>query len=368
MKILFFVDSLIAGGKERRLIELMKGVKKNPEITFELVVMNADFHYQEVHTLNIKIHYLIRKSKKDLSVFKKFYLIAKEFKPNIVHCWDSMTAVIAVPACKLLNIYLVNGLVMDTPVQQNVLNKNWFRAKLTFPFSTVVIGNSEAGLQGYNAPKNKSQCVYNGLDLVRFVDLKSPSIIREEILGPNNENAFIVGMVAAFEDRKDYKTLIKAAIKLIGINENFRFLLIGDGADLISLKNQIPISLKDKIIFLGKRTNIEALVNIFNVGILLTNRKVHGEGISNSIIEYMALSKPVIATRGGGTNEVVFDNENGYLIDANNEDEVVEKLLILLNNKNLTDQFGNRGREMVLEKFDLRIMTKKYEKIYSNLL
>src|ERR1017187_10441114 len=100
MKIIFFIDSLTAGGKERRLIELMKGIKLKPTIEFELVVMSNEIHYQQVFDLDIKIHYLIRTSKKGLSVFKKFYDICKTYKPDIVHCWDSMTAIIAVPACK----------------------------------------------------------------------------------------------------------------------------------------------------------------------------------------------------------------------------------------------------------------------------
>ena len=91
-------------------------------------------------------------------------------------------------------------------------------------------------------------------------------------------------------------------------------------------KVSVPVSLLNKIIFLGKRSNVESIINIFDVGILLTNSKVHGEGISNSIMEYMALGKPVIATRGGGTNEVVIEGENGYLIDPFNEDQLIEKI------------------------------------------
>ena len=71
MKILFFTCGLGPGGKERRLMELMKELKNHPEIEFELVLMSDDIHYKEVLDLDIKIHYLIRNTKKDLSVFYK---------------------------------------------------------------------------------------------------------------------------------------------------------------------------------------------------------------------------------------------------------------------------------------------------------
>ena len=369
MKILFFIDSLNAGGKERRLIELMKGLKLRPDIEFEIVVTSREIHYQEVFDLDVKIHYLIRNTKKGLDVFNKFYKICKNYKPDIVHCWDSMTAVIAVPSCKLLRIKLVNGMVVNTPVHRNIFNKYWLRAKLTFPFSSLIIGNSNAGLAAYNAPGNKSSCIYNGMDLTRFENLKKPSCIRKEIFGDESNGFFIAGMVAVFESRKDYKALINAAVTLISCNDNIRFILIGDGADFNEIKSRVPVSLLSKIIFLGKRSDIESIVNIFDVGILLTNTKVHGEGISNSIIEYMALGKPVIATRGGGTNEVVIDNQNGFLLDAdNNKDQLIEKIETLMKHKNLVIDLGKKGNQMAHEKFDLKIMTNHYITIYQKLL
>lgn len=368
MKILFLLDSLIAGGKERRALELMKGIKSNPDIEFKLVLMNEEIHYTDVFNLDIIIHYLIRSTKKDLSVFCKFYKICRQFRPDIVHCWDSMTAVYAVPVCSILKIKLVNGMVIDTPVRRNFSNKEWFRAQLTFPFSTKVIGNSNAGLKAYGAPKKKSLCIYNGLDLKRFKYLTDRKSLLRELFGVKKDDFFVVGMVAAFAERKDYRTLVKAALQLISLNESYRFVLVGDGPDLSKIKSMVPSSLLFKINFLGKRSNVESIINVFDVGVLLTNSKVHGEGISNSIIEYMALAKPVIATSGGGTNEVVFDEQNGYLIDPENEVQLVEKIEILRKNRPLAQILGNHGLQMVSEKFDLKIMTRNYLSLYTQLI
>ena len=368
MKILFFIDCLVAGGKERRLTQLMKGLRSKKGIEFELVVMRKEIHYKEIFDWNIKIHYLLRESKKDVSIFSKFYKICKIFQPDIVHCWESMTAIIAVPVCKLLNIKLVNGMVTNTPVKQNIFNKYWLRAKLTFPFSNIIIGNSLAGLSAYGAPVKKSACIYNGMDLARFENLKNKSEVTEEIFGNASQDIFVVGMVAAFEDRKDYKLLVKAATSLLPFNSNIRFVLVGDGTNFNEIKNQVPSFLSDKIIFLGKKSDIESIVNIFDVGILLTNTKVHGEGISNSIIEYMALCKPVIATRSGGTNELVIDDKNGYLIDGDNDKQLIEKIERFVKNKNLIDELGKNGKQLVNEKFDIKVITGQYINMYNKLL
>jgi len=368
MKILFFIDNLRAGGKERRCVELMKALQYSPDISFEIVVMHESIHYTQVFSLNKKIHYLIRKTKKDLSVFRKFYNICKEYKPDIVHCWNDMTAVIAVPTCKLLKIKLVNGMVVDTPIHQNIINKSWLRAKLTFGFSNKIIGNSKAGLAAYGAPAKKSQCVYNGMDFNRFQNIKDPGVVRKEVFGNSDPEYFVCGMVAAFEPRKDYETLIKSALSLSASNELIRFILVGDGADFNRIKNSVPTQFSNKIIFLGKRNDVESIVNLFDVGVLLTNSKVHGEGISNSIIEYMALAKPVIATRGGGTNEVVINNQNGFLIDNNDSDQLVHYIQKLIADKDLREQLGSNAYEMAYTIFNVKLMTENYIKIYQQVI
>jgi len=368
MKILFLIDSMISGGKERRLTELMKNLADIRGIEFELCVMSTDIHYQEVFDLNIPIHYVLRNSRKDFSVFSKLYKICKENKIDIVHCWDGMTAVYIVPVCILLKIKLVNGMVVDTPVNTTILNKLWIRAKLTFPFSDLIIGNSQAGLKAYRSPAKKSVCIHNGLHLSRFDNLKKPENMYKELLGDDSSGNFIVGMVAAFEDRKDYETFVKAAVMLLESDENIRFVLVGDGKNLERIRDNIPFLLKDKILFPGRRSDVESIINIFDIGVLLTNSKVHGEGISNSILEYMALGKPVIATRGGGTNELVFDDINGFLIDAESADQLTEKVKLLKSDIKLRNELGQNGKKLVQEEFEISVMTKKYLTHYNILL
>ncbi len=369
MKILFFIDGLGAGGKERRLNELLKKLSSVPGIDFELVLMSREIHYADILLSKLKIHFLIRNSKKDLSVFRKFYKICKNYRPDIIHCWNSMTAIYSIPAAKLLGIKLINGMVVDTPVKLNISNPSWLRARLTFPFSNIIIGNSRAGLDAYKASVNKSICIYNGMDFTRFQKLRDPQLVRKEIFGEASTGLFIVGMVAAFEDRKDYATLIKAAVALIERNNNsMRFILVGDGANFIEIKNSVPAHLLDKIIFLGRRSDVESIGNIFDVGVLLTDTRFHGEGISNSIIEYMALGKPVIATRSGGTTEVVIDGVNGFLIDPHDEEQLIKKIETLCAKKERGYEMGKIGQQMALEKFDSTVMSNHYIGSYIRLI
>lgn len=367
-RILFVIDSLEAGGKERRLTELMKALHLAKDVEFELVLMNRNIHYKEVLSLGINIHYIIRKTRRDISIFHKLYHICKKYKPDIVHCWESMTAIYTVPVCRILKIKCVNGMVIDTPVRQNLCNKNWFRARLTFPFSSVVVGNSYSGLSAYRAPEKKSVCIHNGIAMSRFRNLQDKLSIREEILGNADDEDFIAGMVAGIDERKDYSTLIEAAVELLEKHDNLKFLLVGEGSMIGEMKKKVPESLKDKIVFLGKRTDIESIINIFDTGILLTNARVHGEGISNSIIEYMAMGKPVIATRGGGTNEIVEDNITGFLISPSDAGEFISKFEILFLDPPLRKKMGAAGKERIIAEFSMERMVSDYLNLYNDLI
>jgi len=357
MRILFFTDTLDVGGKERRLTELIKALNLLKEIDFELVVMSKDIHYKEILDLGIKIHYITRKTKHDVSVFYRFYKLCKSYKPDFVHCWDSMTAIYLIPACKLLNIKLINGMVIDSPVKRNIFNKYYLRAKLTFPFSDAIIGNSKAGLLAYRAPENKSIVIHNGFAFNRTKNLTSMEDIRKEL---KIDSGYIVGMVASFSDNKDYPTFFKAAETLLEHRKDITFLAIGNRTDSEDSRNLISGQYLGQFRLLGRKSNPESFINAMDICILST----FTEGISNSIMEYMALGKPVIATEGGGTKEIVDEGVTGLLIGQSDPAQLASKIEMLLNNEGLRSEMGKKGNERVSELFSIEQMTGKYVDLY----
>jgi len=365
MKVLFFIDSLGAGGKERRLVELMKQLKSGFDVEFELALMNSEIHYKEIFDLGIKIHYLIRKTKKDFSVFKKLYTLCKEYKPDFLHCWDSMTAVYSVPVCKLLHIKLVNGMITDAPIRQNLANKRWLRAKLTFPFSDAIIGNSLAGLRAYHAPRSKSVCIHNGFNFDRLKKIEDSESIRSKFSIQAN---YVVLMVGAFEERKDYESYIDAAKLVCDKRSDIEFIAVGEGENFDRISKKIGPSYSHYIKLVGNQLNVESIINISDICVLMTNYKVHGEGISNSILEYMAMGKAVIASLGGGTNEIIEDNRTGFLISPSSPQELSEKIELLVNNIELRRMMGIAGKQRIEDYFSINSMVNKFIQVYKNFL
>ncbi|KYK21241.1 hypothetical protein AYK24_03295 [Thermoplasmatales archaeon SG8-52-4] len=362
IKILFFLPGLKGGGKERRITELLKNISRNKNFEIELIVMDKEIHYKEVFDLGIQIHYLVRKSKKDSSIFFRFYKICKEFHPEIIHSWHSMTTFYTLPSKLILGFKLINSQIADVPNYINPLSVGNIVNKINFYFSDIIISNSIAGLEAYKPPNSKSIYIHNGFDFKRLEVINSQKQVRKKfgIVTP-----YVIGMVARYSDKKDYRTYIEAAKKILDIRNDVTF--IAAGGDL-GTKNEMATLLEtDKhqqfIKLLDRQSQIESLINIFTIGVLCT----HSEGISNSILEYMALEKPVIASEGGGTNELVVNNETGFLIPHKNPDILFEKIDFLLENPDCAVAMGKCGKTRIKKFFNIDKMVEAYISNYGKI-
>lgn len=363
MTILFLADNIGGGGKERRMLELIKSLSKDPTYKIILIsISDLGVGYDYMYDFPITII----ESDRDYKYTVKPYFIIKraieKYKPDIVHSWGSMCSVYILPLLPFRKFKFINGIIADAPVHIPWHHKNYLRGKITFHFSDVVLSNSLAGIRSYGAPIEKTYCIYNGIDMNRFKNLPDKDQLKKD-LGIERFN-FVAGMVGAFHDRKDFSTFTQAAVKVVEQHKDICFLMIGEGINRKAIEDSVPDFAKKNILFLGRRSDVEALNQVFDVGILCTNSEVHGEGVSNAIIEYMSLQKPVIATEGGGTNEVIIDSENGFLIENKGVDTLVNKLLYLYKNPEICSKMGQKALETIHKKFMLDRMTDEFLAVY----
>ena len=360
MKILFFTENLRAGGKERRIIELFKYLKRHGGYQIELVITKNIIHYQEFYELDIPIHLIERKwTKKDPLLFFKFFKIAKRFKPDIIHVWGHMVAVYAVPTKIILKVPLINNEIVDATQNEKLIGK-----RIVFNVSDRIIANTFAGLKAYEAPMDKSRVIYNGFTFDRIKELEHPTDVRSRF---GIKTTLVVAMVASFLKFKDYDTYLKAAIRVLAKKPDITFLCIGDGDDS-EYKKMIPENLKPNILFLGRQNKVESIMNICDIGVLTTNIKFHGEGISNALLEFMAVKKPVITTNFGGSAELVENGTSGFLIDAFSIDQLEEKLIYLIEHEPEKTAMGKRSHQIVMEKFSMDSMFNSFQEEYKNAL
>jgi glycosyltransferase involved in cell wall biosynthesis len=354
LKILFFIESLRLGGKERRLVELLKYLNSNHHFEILLVLTRNEIDYQEVYDFGINIQIIERKYfKKDPKLFFSFYKIAKEYKPDILHVWGNMVALYAIPAKLLLNIPLINSQITDAfdAVPEGLLSH-----KTTFRFSDLIIANSNAGLKSYKSPMKKSRVIYNGFDFERLKNIRPTNEIRNLF---NIKTKFVVGMAATFSELKDYKSYIIAANILLSEGINCTFLCMGKGDDL-SYRELVLPEWKENVKFLGLQSDVESVMDCCDVGVLST----YTEGLPNSVLEFMALGKPVVVTKGGGTEELVLNKETGFLVNQQSPGDLAENIRFLLENPEKAQKMGEKGKERIYSNFTLSTMAQQFVKVY----
>jgi glycosyltransferase involved in cell wall biosynthesis len=191
----------------------------------------------------------------------------------------------------------------------------------------------------YNVKDNKISIVTNGTDLEKFYNSKE-----------NNKRIIFSG---AMYHHRGIDVLLNCASKVIDKINDVEFLLLGDGPEMIRLREFVnKNNLSKNIIFKGwvKREEIPEFLAKSSIGIgPLRSTDVTKGALPIKVLEYMASSLPILAIKGTLPEDILKDGNNGYMIE--NSEELAQKIIHILKNDYLRDQMGKNSNEMV-QKFD----------------
>jgi glycosyltransferase involved in cell wall biosynthesis len=358
IRVLYFIDLLSRGGKERQAIELLKGLKRTGAVSPAIACMDGRNEFErETNSLAIPVTFLVRAFRWDPSVFWRLLRTIRSCDAQIVHTYCIMTTFYALPVCRILGVRLVNGSIRSTFPIRGLYQP---LEKLLLRGSNAVIANSAAGLRRRNlaADGRKHWVVQNGFDFTRLecrgADGVEPAY--------DSQGRKVVGMVASFSQYKDYGTYLEAAELVSARRKDVVFLAIGDGPDLDRYRGRYGHT--DSIRFLGKRLDVERIVAAFDIGVLAT----YSEGISNAVMEYMALAKPVIVSDGGASSEIVVHERTGFLVPPRRASLLAEKIEYLLDNPQTACEMGRQGRKRLEDEFSVDALARRTTAVYEHAL
>ncbi len=198
---------------------------------------------------------------------------------------------------------------------------------------------------------DKTVVINNGLDVSDFNLRKINSMLRREY--GINPDEIIIGTTGRIVPRKKYEIFIKIANMLKDENQDLfnkvKFVIVGNTPyyfrvdQLEVLKGQVKRSnLTDKFIFTGYKDDIRPYLKDFDIFVLTSD---YPDPFPRSVIEAMALSKPVIGFNIGGITESVQDGVNGYLCSPEDLEQMTARIVELLKSKNKRLKMGRAGRK-----------------------
>ena len=159
MKVLLLNDMLGRGGKERRVVELVRYCREHYDVVFEIVIMHDHLKYTEIYDTGYKVHILDWPANGTVTNFKKLLAITRAFKPDIIHSWSSMTDIAGVFLKIFTGKKLISSMIARVTPTRSLKDKDYRRSLIAFPFTDVITANTKAGIESYNAPKSKSVCI-----------------------------------------------------------------------------------------------------------------------------------------------------------------------------------------------------------------
>ena len=366
MRITFILESFKRGGKERRCLQLVQGLNKASYSDIQVILVNNGIEYLEIHETSANI-VIIDKKNKALSHYQTYKAIKQslvEFKPDIVQAWGELSMMYASIVRLTQKFVYICSNVADCNKMANFSFRN-IVCRISYTIANSVVGNSNVGLRAYKAPANKAVCVYNGFNENRFAlveDVNYEALKAE--LGVDTK--YLVAMFARVDYYKDPDAFIALANKVLAVRDEVTFLVVGKGLYYERYKD--ITGPKNRLRFIGFRSDVEPLMAMTDVSILYSNYKFHQEGVSNSIMESMAFGTPVIATDSGGSPEIIENGVNGYLVKENNIEKSSQILCYLLDNPLALKQMGENAKSTIQQKFLLKIMVENYLKLYKKLI
>lgn len=163
----------------------------------------------------------------------------------------------------------------------------------------------------------------------------------------------------------EYALLAMYELKEQGIP--FRYEIIGGGIELeklIFMANDLGIA--GHVHFMGKLSSVEVKARLESCDIFLLPSL--SEGISNAVLEAMAMQVPVVSTGAGGMDELITDMENGLLINTYDAKKLADKIMLLIQNAALREKIGKNGHRTILENFKIERQLDIFLREYNYLL
>lgn len=362
MKIAIVTDHLLSGGKERRMVELIKKLSKNPKYQFHVILLEGNdessISYKDILECPVNIIYLGKYTRTQL-IWQLYRLCSKE-KYNVVHLWASLVyGYLLLPVRYILRIPIISSSITSARKQGG---KKYMIHQFTYHFFDKVLSNSMQALVINKVPKDKAVCIYNGFDFNRTKIKHSEAEVRERY---GIKTKYIVSMAGEYSNRKDYPLFVDAANYVLEQEPDVTFIAMGSG-DASPYETFIKEKFKDRIRFVGRVTDVESVFNISSIVVLATTV----EGVSNAIMEGMSLGKPIVSTYGPyvGTAEIVENGKSGFLVAYHDTEAFANCILRLLANETLCKVMGERGKQIVKEKFNIGQMVNGFVSVYDNYL
>jgi glycosyltransferase involved in cell wall biosynthesis len=376
IKILHLIPTLLSGGAERQLANVVRGTSPGQFDHVVCVIDNAEFFGPGIRDAGYRVNeFKISEKRPFLRAASRFRAAINTEKPDIIHSrlYDANIAA-RLASFPGAGIPIITSLELADYEPEIIRIGGWnphkvrglkaidkITASLARPYyvpCSYFVKNSYQ--RNFGIDEAKTQVIYNSVD-PQLLSASEEDVkkIREELGLP--PDAFIYLNVGRLDPQKNHKLLFQAFRKVANEVPQAYLLLAGVGRLEDELKKlALEIGIDKKTFFLGRRSDVGALLELADVFVFPS----FFEGHPVALLEAMFKSLPSIASRIEVFEEVIDEGETGLLVDPDSADELTGAMVELYENGPLRKSLAEKALSEARAKYDISVIIKQWEGFY----
>ncbi|MDP1946751.1 MAG: glycosyltransferase [Nitrospirota bacterium] len=319
----------------------------------------------EARRLEMPVHFLRGFNQYDPRVIGRVIDLVKTLPVDIVHAHEVKSDVITYLAARFHSVPIVTTLHgwIGNGFRQRVLIAIDKRLVGRFDRVIAVSKEIERDLVGVGVQPEKIRLLHNAIVLERYRRTGRRGVLTEVVGRPVSSP--VIASIGRLSAEKGHADLIDAIGIVSGLGHKVSLVLIGDGPERSKLSEQIrALGLERSVHLPGYIREPQRMLEDIDLMVLPS----HTEGLPNAALEALLMEVPVLATRVGGTPEVITDGETGRLVPAHSPAALAAGILEFIAAPEVWKRMAGRGQEMVKRSFDFQVRTRKLEAIYVEMM
>jgi len=367
IRVLNIQESITFGGVERRRLSLSKLLDKSK---FELKIVCTHYRggiVEEIRANNVEVIAIGKlTSPFDYKQHQKVLKIIKEFKPHIIHgaVFEGVT------------MASINGFLKRVPIviieeTSDPQNRSWKGNLLMKIFSKIAdkcIGVSPASTHyltnTLGISTNKVILINNGVEIPQILTEVERQKLRSHYSIDQDE--IVIGTVGRMllEEHKRFSDLINAFKLVVKKGIKAKLILVGDGPEKMNYEKLVgELKIQGQVIFVGYQAKVSDFYSIFDIFSLVSAYEAFGLVLAEAMLHKL----PVVATRVGGMQYIVDDNQTGFLVEKFDVQRIADKLETLCCNEIVRKKYGQKGFDKAMSDFTEERYVKELENLYLDL-
>ena len=368
LKIAYIIDMMYddLAGTENQLLKMINGLSGRFQIQL-IYFKDSDWLKKNTARLNCDSHVIaIHKFYKPSTFHSLVHLIRflRNYRPDVVHTFFPLANILGILAARLAGIK--NTISSRRDYGEWINGRYLLATGVANKFVKKIVANSsqvkELTKIKEMACDEKVMVIFNGIDTSVFKKVERDHGLKKKLEIPEEDK--VVGIIANFRPMKHHYAFLKAAQEILKVRTDVSFVLIG-GGELLQEVTAFAKSLNigHKLYFTGPQRDVLPYLSIMDVGVNCSER----EGLSNAVMEYMAVGVPCVVSDAGGNPDLITHDKNGYVFKLDDYKTLADLTLRLLEDEPCRQRLTKNAREKIEKEMSIEAMLSQYEGLYRSL-